>query len=204
MSSPCAAAAQSLIPRRPDAVGGRAFHDLHGDHYVLRYVLVLAVSARSDPAGDWIGWVGSFHHGWCHLRRTASRRHADRDQLYYHYLQDPDFHQNAFAILLIVIMARSTYIMEANIRPSWKEKYGMKSPKSIGWDAPTTSEQLAINQRDTAILKNMWLMVTLGLSIFLCGFGIWTLDNVFCSTVRQWRHRIGLPWGILLEGHGWW
>jgi dihydroceramidase len=43
-----------------------------------------------------------------------------------------------------------------------------------------------------------------GLSIFLSGFGIWALDNQYCSTLRHWRHQVGLPWGILLEGHGWW
>jgi len=30
------------------------------------------------------------------------------------------------------------------------------------------------------------------------------LDNMFCGTLRRWRRDIGLPWGILLEGHGWW
>jgi len=47
-------------------------------------------------------------------------------------------------------------------------------------------------------------MIACGLGVFLGGFGIWTLDNVYCSTIRRWRHEIGLPWGILLEGHGWW
>ncbi|EKD16007.1 alkaline ceramidase [Drepanopeziza brunnea f. sp. 'multigermtubi' MB_m1] len=124
--------------------------------------------------------------------------------LYYHYLQDPEFHQNAFALLLIVIMARSTYVMEVNIRPSLKEKYGMKSRKTIGSEPLAASESVANDLRDTAILKNMWLMVTIGLAIFLGGFGIWNLDNLYCSTARQWRHQVGLPWGILLEGHGWW
>ncbi|EHK96863.1 putative Alkaline ceramidase 3 [Glarea lozoyensis 74030] len=48
--------------------------------------------------------------------------------LYYHYLQDPVFHQNAFAIITAVVLFRSIV----------------------------------------------------------------------------WRRKIGLPWGILLEGHGWW
>lgn len=48
------------------------------------------------------------------------------------------------------------------------------------------------------------LTVCKGLSIFLGGFLIWNLDNVFCSQVRQWRHAVGLPWAVLLEGHAWW
>ncbi|KAK5008423.1 alkaline ceramidase ydc1 [Cryomyces antarcticus] len=50
----------------------------------------------------------------------------------------------------------------------------------------------------------MWLLIGYGLTIFLGGFFIWTLDNEMCSTLRIWRRRIGLPWGVLLEGHGWW
>lgn len=47
-------------------------------------------------------------------------------------------------------------------------------------------------------------MSHIGLSVFLGGFFIWNLDNVFCSTIRQWRRSLGLPVAFLLEGHGWW
>lgn len=43
-----------------------------------------------------------------------------------------------------------------------------------------------------------------GLAVFVGGFFIWNLDNFFCSQVRRWRHAVGLPWAILLEGHAWW
>lgn len=91
--------------------------------------------------------------------------------------------------------------MEVNIRPSFKKKYGSVSQKSEGL---SKSERLVNAQRDTKILNEMWLMVGIGLSIFLGGFGIWALDIKYCGMVRRWRHQIGLPWGILLEGHGWW
>ncbi|KAF7951890.1 hypothetical protein EAE96_007187 [Botrytis aclada] len=123
--------------------------------------------------------------------------------LYYHYLQDPDFHQNAFALLTATVLFRSMYVMEVNIRPSLREKY---ATTELSHEHPDTShsDRVANETRQYEILKEMWLMVGLGLSIFLGGFGIWSLDNHYCSTVRQWRHEIGLPWGLLLEGHGWW
>jgi hypothetical protein len=43
-----------------------------------------------------------------------------------------------------------------------------------------------------------------GLSIFLGGFAIWHLDNEYCSKLIKWRREIGMPWGFVLEGHGWW
>jgi dihydroceramidase len=125
-------------------------------------------------------------------------------QLYYHYLQDPVFHQNAFALITAIVLFRSMYVMEVNIRPSLKAKYATAPQKYIEPGSITKSEQASKDKRDTAIIKEMWIMVAVGLSIFLGGFGIWGLDRIYCGTIRRWRHEVGLPWGILLEGHGWW
>jgi dihydroceramidase len=96
------------------------------------------------------------------------------------------------------------YVMEVNIRPSLKAKYGTTPSKYANPASISKSERIALAHRDTEILKEMWVMVAIGLSIFLGGFGIWALDIKYCSQVRRWRHEVGLPWGILLEGHGWW
>jgi dihydroceramidase len=125
-------------------------------------------------------------------------------QLYYHYLQDPVFHQNAFAIITIVVVVRSMYMMEVNLRPSLRKKAANGQEKKTVSESSTSPAQLANEKRDKIILREMWWMVAIGLSIFLGGFAIWGLDRIYCSNVRRWRHQIGLPWGILLEGHGWW
>jgi len=120
--------------------------------------------------------------------------------LYYHFLQDPLFHQNAFALLTISILLRSMYVMEINIRPSLRAKYSKLPQKEV----ESRTERFANDQRDEKIIRQMWFLVGTGLTIFLGGFALWNLDNAYCSTARRWRHEIGLPWGILLEGHGWW
>ena len=60
------------------------------------------------------------------------------------------------------------------------------------------------DRKDMRILKTMWILIGYGLSVFLGGFAIWGLDRTYCKELRAWRREIGLPWGILLEGHGWW
>lgn len=117
--------------------------------------------------------------------------------LVYHYLGDPLFHQNAFALLTVMVVFRSMYVMEINLRPSRK----MKNGESVTNLLP---EQRRQNSRDVRILKTMWHMIYLGVGSVGMGFLIWNLDNEFCSTLRVWRRQVGLPWGILLEGHGWW
>jgi dihydroceramidase len=125
-------------------------------------------------------------------------------QLYYHYLQDPVFHQNAFAIITIIVVVRSMYMMEVNLRPSLRKKTANGQASKTASESSTSPAQLANEKRDKIILREMWWMVAIGLSIFLGGFAIWGLDRIYCSSVRRWRHQIGLPWGVLLEGHGWW
>lgn len=125
--------------------------------------------------------------------------------LYYHYLQDPAFHQNAYAILTAVVLFRSIYVMEFSLRPSLTKKedeFKLLRKRSMSTDEKEISR--TDDRRDATILRTMWIMIATGLSIFLAGFLIWHLDNKYCLTLRIWRRRVGLPWGIVLEGHGWW
>jgi dihydroceramidase len=118
--------------------------------------------------------------------------------LYYHYLQDPRFHQNMYALLTAIVLLRSIWIMEVNLRPS------IQTDPTGQVERSENAEQIRQNERDAKIVRTMWVMIAYGLSVFLGGFMIWNLDNRYCSTLRRWRRQVGLPWGILLEGHGWW
>ena len=148
---------------------------------------------------------------------------------YYHYIKDPTFHQNAYAILTIIVLLRSMYMMEYQLRPSLRSKmnanvgkFTMKesegngslagetnglnparSDKGSSIEVPTARTRRE-SSRDQRILRHMWLMILYGLVMFLGGFTIWSMDTKYCSTLRSWRREIGLPWGIFLEGHGWW
>ncbi|KAI2918451.1 hypothetical protein CBS63078_3013 [Aspergillus niger] len=126
--------------------------------------------------------------------------------LYYHYLQDPLFHQNAYGILTAIVLIRSMYTMEVTLRPRWRHstEEDRLAREKQGLPVPTKEHQHYENVRDIKTLNTMWFMVIYGLSVFLGGFAIWGLDNAFCPKIRGWRRQVGLPWGILLEGHGWW
>jgi dihydroceramidase len=108
---------------------------------------------------------------------------------YYHYIKDPLFHQNMFALLTTIVVLHSIYIME---------KLFQTRPIKTGDD------RKRLDSRHAGIRRNMRIMIACGIGSVALGFLIWNLDNIFCSTLRRWRRHIGLPWGILLEGHGWW
>lgn len=123
---------------------------------------------------------------------------------YYHYLQDPTFHQNAYAILTALVLIRSIFVMELNIRPYYRKRCEEREDARKSSTQPKEADMTRQDRRDEEMLRTMWIMIAVGLSVFLGGFGLWSLDNRYCAKVRAWRHEIGLPWGILLEGHGWW
>lgn len=125
--------------------------------------------------------------------------------LYYHYLQDPAFHQAVYALLTVVMLCRSMYVMEFSLRPSLKsseEQYKLQRKRSMTPNEKAVSR--LEDRRDEKILRMMWSIIACGLLTFLSGFAIWQIDNTYCSTLRSWRREVGLPWGIVLEGHGWW
>lgn len=51
-----------------------------------------------------------------------------------------------------------------------------------------------------AAKKRMGEIYQAGLFIFLAGFAIWNVDNVYCSTLTEWKKAIGWPTAFLLEG----
>ena len=106
--------------------------------------------------------------------------------LYYYYLQDPAFHQNAYTVLTTIVLVRAMWLMETLLRPEIRERERRRG---------TSNDKT---------LRTMWTMVAFGITVFLSGYGIWTMDIKYCSWLRSTRRELGLPWGILLEGHGWW
>ncbi|KIV81482.1 hypothetical protein PV11_03667 [Exophiala sideris] len=117
---------------------------------------------------------------------------------YYLYIKDPVFHQNAFALITTIVLLRSIYSMEESLRPS-------RTAKRAPANAASEVERVRRERRDQEILNTMWFkMIPIGLGSVGLGFLIWNLDTAFCSHLRSWRRQMGLPWGIFLEGHGWW
>lgn len=57
---------------------------------------------------------------------------------------------------------------------------------------------------DKAARKEMDHIMSLGLIYICIGYFLWNMDIHFCDMWRGARHAIGMPYGFVLEGHGWW
>lgn len=93
---------------------------------------------------------------------------------------DPVFHQVAYASIMVVSILHAIYIM---VHP--------RSPLNV-------SDSARRRRSEARFLEQA------GTVLFLIGFGIWNVDNIFCGYLRAAREAIGYPFALLLEGHGWW
>ncbi|SNX84019.1 related to YPC1 - Alkaline ceramidase [Melanopsichium pennsylvanicum] len=93
---------------------------------------------------------------------------------------NPVFHQIAYASIQLVSTARVVYLLSNKSSPLNTTAAGKDRKREI---------------------QNLYLF---GAIIFLTGFAIWNIDNIFCYNLRQARNKVGYPWAVLLEGHGWW
>lgn len=58
--------------------------------------------------------------------------------------------------------------------------------------------------KDKAVWKQFDYILVSGLTQFLLGYFLWNLDIHLCNYWRGIRRAIGLPYGLVIEGHGWW
>ncbi|PWY98998.1 alkaline phytoceramidase [Testicularia cyperi] len=98
----------------------------------------------------------------------------------YLYNANPVFHQVAYASIQILSTIRIVWLI-----------HNPRSP--LKTSAPGRAQKPTI--------ENTFLI---GTAIFILGFAIWNIDNIFCYHLRQLRNAVGFPASILLQGHGWW
>ena len=87
--------------------------------------------------------------------------------------RNPVYHQIVFGALLVVCTVRVTYILKL-------------SP------AASTIPQSTASGATRMFLPRV--------ALFMTGFLVWNLDNIFCDTITGWKKSIGWPAAFLLEG----
>lgn len=86
--------------------------------------------------------------------------------------RNPVYHQVVFATLMVCTFIRTIYLLRSDISK----------------DVPP------------AVKEKMGKMYQTGLLTFLVGFAIWNVDNIYCSTLTEWKMTVGWPIAFLLEG----
>jgi dihydroceramidase len=87
--------------------------------------------------------------------------------------RNPVYHQAIFASLVIGTAMRITYIL----------KY--------------TDAAQRIPEEKKETIANFFIT---GAVQFAVGFGVWNLDNIFCTQLTEWKVALGWPLAFLLEG----
>ncbi|KAI0783090.1 alkaline phytoceramidase [Abortiporus biennis] len=99
----------------------------------------------------------------------------------YSVYRNPVYHQIVFATIMLSTAVRTRYLLN---------NFTVEKP---------TSHKITHSQKRT--IGRIFLA---GAGIFVFGFFIWNLDNIFCNTITNWKVSVGWPVAFLLEGHSWW
>ncbi|KAH8919033.1 alkaline phytoceramidase [Atractiella rhizophila] len=97
--------------------------------------------------------------------------------VYAGYYPNPVLHQVGYGLVQTALTARAGYVA----RSSWgKERV------------------------DEVKLSQIKRLFRDGIAIFLLGFAVWNVDNLFCDEITKLKKAAGPPLAWLLEGHAWW
>ena len=69
--------------------------------------------------------------------------------------------------------------------------------------AVKTGRLITTTVKDKGLKRQMRVVGSWALGLFLLGYGLWNVDNRFCDNLRSVRRTIGLPWAWVFELHGW-
>lgn len=87
----------------------------------------------------------------------------------YIIINNPVFHQVSYALLVFGVVFKSVSLYK-------------KVPDSYTYEKP-----------------RLQLLLWIAASGFLIAFGLWNIDNQFCSHLRTWRHTVPLLVGAVSE-----
>lgn len=112
---------------------------------------------------------------------------------YYYYSRNPVFHQVSFAIMIISVTMKTIQLCSVKIRPNLD-----------GQSKPTAEQRKRAQKEVDDIVRQLRSMLLSGVGCFLIAFSLWIIDTQFCAGLKSLRRKVGLPWGFLLEFHGYW
>ncbi|GMG34126.1 unnamed protein product [Ambrosiozyma monospora] len=94
--------------------------------------------------------------------------------IYIWWYRNPVFHQLFYAFLNFGLIFKSISLIKENVPVRATRRY-------------------------------LYKMLAFSFGLFAFGFFIWNCDNIFCGhLIFVRRNYLGLPFGVLTEGHGWW
>ncbi|TIA84228.1 hypothetical protein D6C76_01758 [Aureobasidium pullulans] len=105
----------------------------------------------------------------------------------YHVMMDEQtVHELSFVSLIIAVAAKTRSLIKLRVQQP-KDKKMLQKAVIFGAGKPCAIP--------------VFLVV---LSCFVFGYLLWQLDFIFCTELTAIKRVVGMPWGFLLEFHGWW
>ena len=108
-------------------------------------------------------------------------------------------HQATFVIMVWVVAWNTRKLIRERVRDPRLQK----RMKKLAFEGTGTSQLTLEKPRAFAPASRIYAKDVHVLVVILTAWVLWNVDNVTCTYLRQIRRAIGMPWGFLLELHGW-
>ncbi|MCJ1300871.1 hypothetical protein MMC08_003670 [Hypocenomyce scalaris] len=115
--------------------------------------------------------------------------------LYHSVYNDMTSHSVVFGVMIFVVGVKTMALVEA-IRDG-KVRRNVRRLARLGAGEPSCFPEDLYLEKPPVF--GLLLKVSFG-----GGFALWLVDIFACGRLLSMRRRIGMPWGFLLELHGWW
>ncbi|OCK83281.1 alkaline ceramidase family protein [Lepidopterella palustris CBS 459.81] len=112
----------------------------------------------------------------------------------------PAYRRNGAVILLGILIPISVYHCVADETLVHVMTFGVMIV-AIG---VKTRQLVRLRIKDSDVRMKVRKLERFGACCAGLGFFLWNIDLHFCPTLTKLKRRIGLPFGMLLELHGWW
>ena len=107
-------------------------------------------------------------------------------------INDLNIHSAVFAGMVLFIAYRVTALTKQVKNPALQRHAGNLARYGGGNIKKGLSFQRSIEKLTVGII-----------ACAAAGFALWLLDTLVCSDLQRLRRQVGLPWGFMLELHGW-
>ena len=145
---------------------------------VLQRLLTLNVSSRESVIRTVILWIAVTAFGILHCR-----------------INDLNIHSTVFTAMIFYIVYRTRVMIKSVKDPERKKRAG----RLARWGSGTFFDSMLLMLRELSKIDRDFGNVVCAVA----GFALWVIDSIACDQLRWARRQVGMPFGFVLEFHGW-
>jgi dihydroceramidase len=119
------------------------------------------------------------------------------ETVYHSVMDEHVVHELTFLLLILLVVRQTRSLINKRVERR-EDKQMLKWLAIFGTGKSSPQDPVCLSKGDDIA------DCSFSTGCFLTGYLLWQLDFIFCPQLTAWKRAVGMPWGFLLEFHGWW